>query len=174
MHASVVAGAALLRAASSSASVGHPGRSVAIFLVYVVYTNIARVPDCASASLALSDFVTAPSGVVQANSMMSHVPPPPPAVVGATHEARRNSVMTSSGMVSEGTALADGAVEPLADASLEPLAEADSLLAAGDALEESALEVEEQPVRTVVRPMAAMTAARVSVEFIGTPYASVR
>jgi hypothetical protein len=77
-------------------------------------------------------------------------------------------------MVREGTALADGAVEPLADASLEPLAEADSLLAAGDALEESALEVEEQPVRTVVRPMAAMTAARVSVEFIGTPYASVR
>jgi len=76
-------------------------------------------------------------------------------------------------MVREGTALADGAVEPLADASLEPLAEADSLVAAGDALEESALEVEEQPTSTVERATAAVMAAILSEEVMRTRYASV-
>jgi hypothetical protein len=82
--------------------------------------------------------------------------------------------MTSSGIVRDGIGLADTSVEPLADGSVEPVAEADSLLAAGDALEESALGVEEQPTSTVERATAAVMAAILSEEVMRTRYASVR
>jgi hypothetical protein len=169
MHASVVAGAALLRAASSWASVGQPGSSVAIFLVYVVYTNIARVPGWARAALALSAFVTAPSGVVQASAVLSHFPPPPPTVVGATHDTLRNSVMTSSAIVREGSGLAEAgalaaAVSPAAadSAGLEAASLATASLEAGldaAALDEASLEDDEHPTRTVERARAALMAA---------------